>query len=88
MSKLEKRTTIARLIAVAAAVANEKGVSKKRLATQLEVSTKTIARDLDFLRDMLHLPLECRNQGDEWRWSAIGVEECMPLVKTLSRFMS
>jgi proteasome accessory factor B len=39
------------------------------LAQQLEVSTKTIARDLDFMRDRLGLPLEFDLARQGWRYT-------------------
>jgi len=40
-----------------------------KLAGKLEVSTKTIMRDLAFMRDQLDLPVEYDSQTYSWRYS-------------------
>jgi len=40
-----------------------------KLARKLEVSTKTIMRDLAFMRDQLDLPVEYDSKTYSWRYS-------------------
>jgi len=41
----------------------------RKIAAALEVSTKTIWRDFDFLRDRLCLPLEYSHENHGWFYS-------------------
>jgi len=65
----------------------------RELSERLEVSTKTLYRDRDFLRDRLGLAIELevveapeRREGIEYRHRATNAGEVLPLIQTLNRF--
>jgi len=65
----------------------------RELSERLEVSTKTLYRDRDFLRDRLGLAIELervetpwRPQGIEYRHRATNAGEVLSLIQTLNRF--
>lgn len=91
---VSNRSTVARLIKLAAAFASPKGATIRQLADQLETSTKTIYRDRDFLRDRIGLQIELEivqtpwtRAGIEYRHRATNVNEVMPMIETLGRFV-
>ncbi|MEW6157911.1 MAG: WYL domain-containing protein [Verrucomicrobiota bacterium] len=52
------RTPLERMLRIHQAIQSGTYPNRTRLAVELEVSTKSIQRDLDFMRDRLELPLE------------------------------
>lgn len=48
---------------IAAALTVRKRATARMLAEELEVSRKTIERDLEFMRDRLLLPIDADNHG-------------------------
>lgn len=63
---MKHRPAIARIKKIAALLSDGKHVSGAKLAAELEVSPRTVTRDLDFMRDQLELPIEtdgCANHS-------------------------
>jgi hypothetical protein len=93
MQMLSCRSTVARLVKVAAAFASPNGATIKKLSEELEVSSKTIQRDRDFLRDRIGLQIEMETIGDPWcggqefRWRATNAAQVLPMIETLGRFV-
>ena len=54
----ENRTALARVAHISAALTVRKRTTAGMLAVELEVSDKTIRRDLEFMRDQLGLPVD------------------------------
>lgn len=59
----ESRTALARVAHISAALNTRKRTTAGLLADELEVSDKTIRRDLDFMRDTLNLPIDRDQAG-------------------------
>ncbi len=57
------KPAIARVQHIAAALNTRKRISIAMLAEELEVSSRTIQRDLDHMRDSLNLPIEADIAG-------------------------
>ena len=55
---LRSRPPLARMMRIHEEFQDARPTNCTKLADLLEVSTKTIARDLDFMRDKLSLPVE------------------------------
>jgi predicted DNA-binding transcriptional regulator YafY len=85
MKQPNNRSTLARILAIASRLTDRRGVRTSQLIAELEVSPKTIARDRDFIRDRLGIDLVF--DRERMRWKATNVEEVLPVVKTLSRFL-
>lgn len=91
---LSRRSSLARLVKVAAAFASSSGATMKQLTTDLEVSRKTIHRDIEFLRDRIGLQIELERSYapfkpgfSEYRWRATNTNEALPMIETLGRFV-
>lgn len=63
------RPPLARMIRIHEILQDGRQTNCTKLAEQLEVSTKTIMRDLAFMRDQLDLPCEYDPQTFTWRYS-------------------
>src|SRR4051794_2430355 len=61
-AKLQSRAPIERITQIHAAIQRGKFPNATELAAELEVSTKSIARDLGFMRERMKLPLAYDNQ--------------------------
>lgn len=92
MQTLNYRSTVARLIKVAAAFASPRGANLRRLASELEISYKTITRDKEFLADRIGLELECeitphpeKRGMIQYRWKARNAATVLPLIQALGR---
>ncbi len=90
---MQCRSTVARLVKVAAAFASPGGLNIPKLASELEVSTKTLYRDKSFLEDRIGLEIKCEiiphpeHEGlIQYRWRAANAEHVLPLIQTLGRF--
>jgi len=55
------RKVIGRIVAIAIETARPGGVRVSELAARLEICSKTVHRDLDFMRDNLMLELTCKS---------------------------
>lgn len=66
MQRLTK-PAIERIFMIMAALGNRRGVNTVELARQFEVSTKTIHRDWDFIRDRMMIELDLERQGFRYR---------------------
>ncbi len=60
--QLMTRPPIDRMQKIFLAIKQGRYPNRIRLATDIEVTTKTIQRDLDFMRDRLHLPIAYSNE--------------------------
>jgi predicted DNA-binding transcriptional regulator YafY len=80
---MQCRSTVARLVKVAAAFASPKGATIRQLVKELEVSRKTIERDRDFMRDRLGLQINCEIVADRHRVTNAG--EVLPMLAMLER---
>lgn len=60
------RAPLERMIQIHAVLRGERRPTATLLARQLEVSTKTIQRDLDFMRDRMGLPIQFDAQRQGW----------------------
>lgn len=58
MSYGTKRPMLARFQFIAARLRTDRFITAGDLASQMEVSSKTIQRDLQFMRDRMELPIE------------------------------
>jgi len=94
MQTLVCRSTIARLVKVAAELSNPNGATMRELSERLEVSQKTLFRDRDFLRDRIGLAIECEmilapdKPGNiEYRHRALNAEEMLPMIELVGRFV-
>lgn len=63
MRMLATKPAMARVQHIAAALACKKRITIAKLATELEACPRTIQRDLDFMRDQLHLPIDVDHFG-------------------------
>ena len=70
---LVTRTPIERFHRIAAALANRKRTTASFLAEELEVSRKTVERDLEFMRNRLALPIESDVAG---HWFSVKIKLC------------
>lgn len=62
------RSVFERIVAVLVEISKERGtVNQCSIARRLEVSTKTVQRDFEFIRDRLMLPLEYHPHEFTWR---------------------
>lgn len=77
------KSVIARLLAVAAATVSPSGANTPELARRFEVSTKTIHRDREFLRDRLLVDLQPCRQDGKTVWHAQDRTGALALVQTL-----
>jgi response regulator of citrate/malate metabolism len=74
------RSTFERILAIAVELTTPQGANTPELARRFEVSTKSIQRDLDFMRDRLLLDIRYEQQGrcrGAWRrgnWHTSQVE--------------
>lgn len=89
---MQNRTTVARLVKVAAAFASNRGATIRELSEQLGVSTKTLYRDRDFLRDRLGLQIELevietpwRDNGLDYRHVAKNADVVLPAINLMER---
>jgi predicted DNA-binding transcriptional regulator YafY len=89
---MQCRSTVARLVKVAAAFASPKGATIRQLVKELEVSRKSIERDRDFLRDRLGLQINCEivaapwtREGIEYRHRVTNAGEVLPMLAMLER---
>ena len=57
------RPMLARFQHIAAALAVRKRVTVAMLAAELEVCSKTVSRDVEFMRERLRLPIGADNEG-------------------------
>ncbi|MFZ5806183.1 MAG: helix-turn-helix transcriptional regulator [Verrucomicrobiota bacterium] len=57
-ASLKSRPPLSRMLAIHGLLQNEKYPNRNHLAQELETSSKTIQRDIDFMRDRLNLPIE------------------------------
>jgi hypothetical protein len=60
---MNAHSTIERLQKISARLSGPRRVTAQMLADELEVSSKTIYRDLDFMRDRLRLPIASNGVG-------------------------
>lgn len=85
------RPTLARIFAVAVMLMESNRHTSTTLARELEVSTKTILRDIEFMRDRLGIEIEyCRVEEGlcaDWGYRARNVKVLLPLVDTLAKFI-
>src|SRR6185437_9207065 len=58
LSKLHSRPPLERMLRIHQSLQSGKFPNAARMAQELEVSTKSIRRDLEFMRDRLNLPIE------------------------------
>jgi predicted DNA-binding transcriptional regulator YafY len=58
VSLLKSRPPLERMMRIHQAIASGKLPNASQLATELEVTTKTVHRDIDFMRDRMDLPIE------------------------------
>ena len=68
------RNTFERIIAIAIALTTPGGANTPELAQRFEVSTKSIQRDLDFMRDRLLIEIKYEQHGHcpgAWRTSDV-----------------
>lgn len=79
---MQTRPMIERLLAVAIAVTDAKGMNVTRTASQHEVSTKTITRDKDFLPDRLSMPMDYDHTERVWRGQDKGQIPALTLLST------
>lgn len=61
------RPLLARVRHISAALSSRKRISAGELASELEICRRTIARDIDFMRDRLLLPIEADAHGYYFR---------------------
>jgi predicted DNA-binding transcriptional regulator YafY len=61
------RPAIERILTITAALGSNRGVNTVELARQLEVSTKTIHRDWDFIRDRMMIEIDLERPGFRYR---------------------
>lgn len=73
------RPPVARMFKIHGILANGRATNCTKLAQELEVSTKTIMRDLAFMRDQQGLPLEYDQTKHAWRYTE--VVKSLPLVQ-------
>jgi predicted DNA-binding transcriptional regulator YafY len=66
MQKLT-RPAIERILTITAALGSNRGVNTVELAKQFEVSTKTIHRDWDFIRDRMMIEVDLERPGFRYR---------------------
>jgi predicted DNA-binding transcriptional regulator YafY len=57
------RAAYARFQHIAAALTVRKRTTRSMLAEELEVSVKTVQRDMEFMRDRLNLPIAADDRG-------------------------
>jgi predicted DNA-binding transcriptional regulator YafY len=67
--RLASRPPLARLLTIDAAIGNGSCPTATALALQLEVSPRTIYRDIDLLRDQLHAPLVFDPRRNGYRYT-------------------
>lgn len=86
--KGQTRRPLARIHVIHEALASEEWPNCSTLAARLEVSVKTVQRDLDFMRDEFRLPIEFVPERNGYRYTApvegfptvqVGMEELMAL---------
>jgi predicted DNA-binding transcriptional regulator YafY len=77
---MKTRPAIERLVALIVAASRTRGTTTKEMAYKMNVSTKTIHRDWDFLRDRLLVDLEIK----QFRYVARDPKGVVPLIKTLA----
>ncbi|MEX2606325.1 MAG: HTH domain-containing protein [Kiritimatiellia bacterium] len=86
--KGQTRRPLARIHVIHEALTAESWPNCSSLAERLEVSTKTIQRDLDFMRDEFRLPIEFNPERNGYHYTApvdsfppfqVGMEELMAL---------
>jgi predicted DNA-binding transcriptional regulator YafY len=89
ITKEVRLSQVARLIGIAAMLADPKGVTTRQLRDRFEVSTRTLAYDRDFLQDRVGLVIEkiAARPGDNNTRYRANSAEVMPLVKTLNLFI-
>lgn len=84
----QTRRPLARIHVIHEALSSGSWPNCSSLADQLEVSTKTILRDLDFMRDEFRLPIEFVPERNGYHYTApvesfppfqVGMEELMAL---------
>lgn len=63
MKNTGARKVFERLVAIAVELTTPEGVNVPQIAARFEVSTKTIQRDLDFMRDYLLLDIRYERQA-------------------------
>jgi len=71
------RSTFERIIAIAIELTTPQGANTRELAGRFEVSTKSIQRDLDFMRDRLLIEIKCEQHGrcpGAFRWRTPHIE--------------
>ena len=66
----QHRPPLERMLRIHQALQAEKFPNATKLAAELEVSTKSIQRDLDFMRDRLELPIEYNPQRFGYHYTA------------------
>lgn len=70
MKNTGARKVFERLVAIAVELTTPQGVNVPQLASRMELSTKTIQRDLEFMRSNLLLDIRYEQQGrcrGHWR---------------------
>ena len=60
------RYTFGRLIAICVELTRPQGASQPEISRQFQVSTKTVQRDFDYIRDFLLLPVEYDRNSRRW----------------------
>lgn len=73
-----KRGTIERLLAIAVEVSKQP-TNQSQLARKLEVSTKTIQRDMEFMRDRLMIQMEYSANTFCWHMPAKEIPRIMAI---------
>ena len=68
-STLRSRPPLARMVRIHEEIQSERLPNATRLSRELETSTKTINRDIAFMRDQLGLPIEWDAQSNGYRYT-------------------
>lgn len=66
----QTRPPLERMDRILGLLRNGSGVTCRSIGREMEVSPKTIQRDLDFMRDRLQIPLNYDEQKGSWRISS------------------
>jgi predicted DNA-binding transcriptional regulator YafY len=61
--------TVVRLQKIANILSRGKRVTVQTIASEIEVSHKTVYRDLAYMRDQLEIPIEYEHWGRGWHFS-------------------
>src|ERR1051325_1538693 len=80
----KSRPPLERMVRIHHEIASGSYPNASTMARELEVSAKSIQRDLEFMRDRLNLPLEY--DGTRLGYKSVGVSRDRPLEYDGSRF--